>query len=301
MSSLPPRCLALRTSSPTILSVNYTQEPEILSVEPNKVSFHGRNNILLRGKNLESVIKIHIQGDLDCISKESPVFDRSSDTLRFHIPPSGTKGTVKVCVVTPDDRDDTVTMTTCGGRKIHVEGSNMEFVESVIFQDSDEVIRTHYNRSAGVECWKHHCGLCTVCVQSYKPDPEFTGFTTLRVANDLQVNIKKNPDALTLSMSEVNVTGLQGDQQYQCVLEKIESKAIICKIKGESGAVTAVDSITISRVGDSGDLMTGKRPEGMEISQNPRLNLPSQIRLAEGAPQAVTTSLRRPNEIYVQE
>jgi len=34
----------------------------------------------------------------------SPVFDRSSDTLRFHIPPSGTKGTVKVCVVTPDDR-----------------------------------------------------------------------------------------------------------------------------------------------------------------------------------------------------
>lgn len=38
---------------------------------------------------------------------------------------------------------------------------------------------------------------------------------------------------------------------------------------------------------------------GMEISQNPRLNLPSQsqIRLADGAPQAVT--LRRPNEIYM--
>ncbi|KAL0195566.1 hypothetical protein M9458_009138, partial [Cirrhinus mrigala] len=26
------------------------------------------------------------------------------DTLRFHIPPSETKGTVKVCVVTSDDR-----------------------------------------------------------------------------------------------------------------------------------------------------------------------------------------------------
>jgi len=55
---------------------------------------------------------------------------------------------------------------------------------------------------------------------------------------------QKKPDALNLSMSEVNVTG-QGDQQYQCVLEKIEYNAIICKIKGESGAVTSVDSITV--------------------------------------------------------
>ncbi len=51
---------------------------------------------------------------------------------------------------------------------------------------------------------------------------------------------------LNLSMNEVTVTGLQGDQQYQCVLEKIESNAVICKIKGESGAVTSVDSLTVS-------------------------------------------------------
>jgi len=56
---------------------------------------------------------------------------------------------------------------------------------------------------------------------------------------------QKKPDALNLSMSEVNVTGLQGDQSYQCVLEKIESKEIICKIKGGSGAITSVDSITV--------------------------------------------------------
>ncbi|XP_026065501.1 plexin-C1-like isoform X2 [Carassius auratus] len=87
-----------------LLSEMVFNKPEILSLEPNKVSFHGRNNVLLRGRNLESVSKIRIQGDLECIPKESPVFDRSSDTLRFHIPPSGTKGTVKVCVVTLDDR-----------------------------------------------------------------------------------------------------------------------------------------------------------------------------------------------------
>ncbi|XP_051547339.1 uncharacterized protein LOC127436889 isoform X2 [Myxocyprinus asiaticus] len=47
------------------------KEPEILSLEPNKVSFRGRNRVLLRGTNLESVTKIHIRGDLDCIPKES--------------------------------------------------------------------------------------------------------------------------------------------------------------------------------------------------------------------------------------
>ncbi len=51
---------------------------------------------------------------------------------------------------------------------------------------------------------------------------------------------------LNLSMNEVTVTGVHGDQQYQCVLEKIESNAIICKIKGESGPVPAVDSLIVS-------------------------------------------------------
>ncbi|XP_016133103.1 plexin-C1 [Sinocyclocheilus grahami] len=257
-----------------LLSEMVYNKPEILSLEPNKVSFHGRNNVLLRGRNLESVTKIRIQGYLDCIPKESPVFDRSSDTLRFHIPPSETKGTVKVCVVTPDDRchgnsiityssqpsctgiQPTVSWSS-GGRKIHVQGSNMEFVESVTVLPSNEVRKTQYNTSSE-DVWFEsphsdgsdqfslllNVGNSTVdCVYyfSFKPDPEFTGFTTVQVAYDLQVNIKKKADMLNLSMSEVTVTGLQGDQEYPCVLEKIESNAVICKIKGESG----VDSLTI--------------------------------------------------------
>ncbi|KAL0195933.1 hypothetical protein M9458_009505, partial [Cirrhinus mrigala] len=87
---------------------------------------------------------------------------------------------------------------------------------------------------------------------SYEPDPEFTEFTTLQVANDVQVNIQICPlelelattDMLNLSMNEVTVMGVKGDQQYQCVLEKIESNAIICTIKGEPGAVPVVDSLT---------------------------------------------------------
>ncbi|KAK9975977.1 hypothetical protein ABG768_021202 [Culter alburnus] len=254
-----------------LLSQSVYKEPEILSLEPNKVSFHGRNNVLLKGKNLESVTKIRIRGDLDCIPKESPVFDRSSDTLRFHIPPSGTKGTVKVCVVTPDDRchgNSIITYSSqpsCtgiqpgvswrrGGRKIHIQGSNMESVESVIVRPSNKVLQTHYSRSSG-DIWFHsphydgsdlfslsfEVGNSTVdCMDylSYKPDPEFSGFTTVQVATDLQVNIQKKADKLNLSMSDVNVTGYQGDRQYQCVLEKIESNAVICKITGQSDVAT---------------------------------------------------------------
>ncbi|XP_059360623.1 plexin-C1-like [Carassius carassius] len=262
-----------------LLSEMVYSKPEIRSLELNKVSFHGRNNVLLRGRNLESVTKIRIQADLECIPKESPVFDRSSDTLRFHIPPSGTKGTVKVCVVTPDDRchgnsiityssqpsctaiQPTVSWSS-GGRKIHLQGSNLELVESVTVLPSNKVLKTQYNTSSE-DVWfvsgpydgsgqfrlLLNVGNSTVdCVDyfSYKPDSEFTGFTTVQVANDLQVNIQKKVDMLNLSMNEVTVTGLQGDQQYPCVLKKIESNAIICKIKEESGHVPEVDSLTIN-------------------------------------------------------
>ncbi|XP_073803231.1 plexin-C1-like isoform X2 [Danio rerio] len=237
------------------------QEPEILSLEPYKVSFHGKNNVLLKGRNLDSVTKIRIRGDLDCVAKESPVFDGSSDTLRFNIPPSETKGTVKLCVVTPDNLchgNSNIIYSSqpkctgvqprsswrSGGRKIHVQGTNMEYVESVNVCHSNKVVETKYNTNAE-EMWIHsprydgsgqlslslNVGNSTVdCVHyiSYHPDPKFTQFSTFQVADDLLVYIQKKTDELNLSMSEVNVTGQQGDREYECVLERIKSNAIIC-------------------------------------------------------------------------
>ncbi|XP_043093842.1 plexin-C1-like isoform X2 [Puntigrus tetrazona] len=164
----PGAQLNIQDSCNNVLYEMKYEEPEIFSLEPNKVSFHGRNNVSLKGRYLGSVTKIRIQGDLECIPKESPVFDRSSDTLRFHIPPSGTKGTVKVCVVTPDDRchgNSIITYTSqpsctgiqppvtwrSGGRKIHIMGSNLEFVESLTFNSSyaQYYFETNYNASSG--------------------------------------------------------------------------------------------------------------------------------------------------------
>lgn len=179
-----------------------------------------------------------------------------------------------MCVVTPDNRCHSkisityISQPRCteiqptnswrsGGREIHVQGTNMEYVESVNIH-SNKGIKTQNNGNK--DMWfltppyegssqlslSLNVGNSTVdCVHdfSYEPDPEFTGFTTLQVAHDLQVNIKKNEDKLNLSMSEVNVMGLRGDEECQCVVERIESNAVICKIKGDP---RALDSLNIS-------------------------------------------------------
>ncbi|XP_051976290.1 plexin-C1-like isoform X2 [Xyrauchen texanus] len=275
-----------------LLSGTDYKEPEILSLEPNKVSFHGRNRVLVRGRNLESVTKIHIRGDLDCIPKEAPVFEYFNDTLQFHIPPSETKGTVKVCAVTPDGRchgNSIVTYSsqpTCtgihpkvswksGGRKIHVQGANMEFVESFIMGPFSKELLTQHNISSR-DVWflslpHDHKDVVSLsmkvanftldCVDNftYLPDPEYTEFTTSQVSDYLLVTIQKKADKLNLSESEVNVTGLQGDQEHKCALERIESNAILCKIKQEHEKIITVDSLRIQ---------IGHYPIEFEMSQS---------------------------------
>ncbi|XP_073725390.1 plexin-C1-like [Misgurnus anguillicaudatus] len=248
--------------------------PEILSIEPNRVSFHGRNNVLLTGRNLENVTKIRIQGDLDCFLKEFPVFDRSSDSLRFHVPPSKSKGSLKVCAVTEDDRCHGNSLLTyssqpsctgiqpkvtwrSGGRKIYVQGNNLEFVESIIVHPSNKELKTNYNTSSK-DMWflMHHydgsdpiklklkVGNTTLdCANLIlQPDPEFIGFEAIRVSDFLIVNIKIKADKLNLSMDEVQVTGLKGDRRHECVLVMVKHDAIVCVIKGN---LNTVDSLII--------------------------------------------------------
>ncbi|XP_051974814.1 plexin-C1-like isoform X2 [Xyrauchen texanus] len=290
-SSSPKQCdwthepgpqLQVQDACKDLLSGTDYKEPKIFSLEPNKSSFHGRNRVLLRGSNLQSVTKIHIQGDLDCIPKEAPVFEYFNDTLRFNIPPSETKGTVKVCAVTPDGRcHGNIIITysslpSCtgiqpkvtwksGGRKIHVQGTNMELVESIILHPSRKEFKTHHDTSSG-DVWflpnhNDRSGVFSLflkfgnsaveCVDnfSYLPDPKFTGFTTLQESDYLQVVIQKKADKLNFSESEVDVSGQQGDQEHECVLEWILSSSILCKIKHISGAIITLDSLTV-RVGN---------------------------------------------------
>ncbi|XP_035379567.1 plexin-C1-like isoform X1 [Electrophorus electricus] len=253
---------------------NYT--PEIISLWPSQVSFHGKNNAVMKGKNLEQVVKILLQGIMACNSKEIPVLERSTDTLRFHIP-NGNKGSVRVCVVTADGSchsNATITygsQPTCTGlqprltwasgeRQIHVLGTNLEYAEAVtVHLSSKEIILNSANKSF----WFHsdimreyqapgpfsvslRVGNITVpCTETlyYHPDPEFTSFGTSLDDNDVLITIQKNEDRLNLSMKEVNVLGLQKEEPFPCLILEIKSTAVLCKIVG--GKAISVDSLRI--------------------------------------------------------
>lgn len=46
------------------------QNPKILSISPNVVSFYGKNNVVLYGWNLRAVTRVRIQADTECKPRE---------------------------------------------------------------------------------------------------------------------------------------------------------------------------------------------------------------------------------------
>ncbi|KAL6473649.1 hypothetical protein MHYP_G00172100 [Metynnis hypsauchen] len=256
--------------------------PEIFSLEPNQVSFHGKKHAALKGRNLELVKKIRFQGIMECTSKETPVLERSTDTLKFSIP-SGNKGTVRVCVVTADGHchsNAKITygaQPTCTGlwpkntwasgkRKITVLGNNLGFVDEVIVRPSHKPITLNSNKTFWFHTYnqREYMGSGTFSVSlivgsstvdcadklSYLPDPEFTSFSTSTVDNDVLVTIQKKYDDLTMSKEDVTVWGLQEEEQSECVIDSIKSTALTCRIVGKNGHEIRVDSIKIM-VGNS--------------------------------------------------
>ncbi|XP_060742377.1 plexin-C1 [Tachysurus vachellii] len=252
--------------------------PEILSVWPNEVSFHGKNNAEIKGKNLELVVKIRFQGFMDCSLKESPVLVRSNDTLKFHIP-GGNKETMRVCVVTADGQchsNATIrynSQPTCtefqpgstwssGERKINVLGSNLEFVDAVnIHTSSKEITLKTDNKSF----WFHThnqrefrdagpfivslkvVNSTVVCAGklSYHPDPVFSSFSISKVVNDVLVTIQKKEDQLRIGEDDLKVWGLEEKRKFECTIEKVKSSAVICKISVDKDGELNVDSVKI--------------------------------------------------------
>ena len=47
-----------------------SHQPEIFSITPSELSFYGKNNAVLTGRNLGHVIGVRLQGHLDCSAKE---------------------------------------------------------------------------------------------------------------------------------------------------------------------------------------------------------------------------------------
>ncbi|KAL0962812.1 hypothetical protein UPYG_G00345810 [Umbra pygmaea] len=274
-------------------------DPEIISIVPSVVSYHGRNHALMTGKNLDHVINVHIQGDIHCTTKESPVWNHTGSSLTFHIP-SGDKGSVSVCAVLPDGRCLGKTLITyrssptctgilpatawaSGNRRIKILGSHLELVDGVVHGHDPQVITI--NTSSG-ELWYHTpkydvntnlpvtstvylkvANLTLACSQlTYHPDPKFNSFTVTKTGNDLQVTIEKNADELNITTSEISVLGVQEENQdVECVMEKIKTSGstdyISCDIK--NAPYTNIKSLRI-KVGNNYNEVTN-HPSETEI------------------------------------
>ncbi|XP_053341774.1 plexin-C1 [Clarias gariepinus] len=252
--------------------------PEILSLQPSEVSFHGTNNAVITGKNLDLVVKVRFEGFMACSFTETPVLERFNDTLKFHIP-SGNKETVRVCVVTEDGRCHSNASVTYGSqpictglhpgvtwssgeRKIQVLGNNLEFVDAVNIHTSSKKIILN---SSSKVFWFYSLNQkelgdfgpfsvslsvvnsTVVCAGnlSYHLDPEFTNFTTSNVDNEVQVTIQKKEDRLNLSQEELKVWALQEEKEFECKIESIKPSVVICKISRDKHGEIKVDSLRI--------------------------------------------------------
>ncbi|KAL3976750.1 hypothetical protein ACER0C_020239 [Sarotherodon galilaeus] len=139
--------------------------PEISSITPSVVSFYGRNNAVLSGRNLDDVTAVRIQADTDCTPKESPVWDNTGFSLMFHIPTSDIKGVVNICLLLPDGRCHGKAKITysslpsctnitpssswiSGKRKITLMGSHLNFVEGVVHSHAMQDVRLPRNISS---------------------------------------------------------------------------------------------------------------------------------------------------------
>ncbi|XP_030210859.1 plexin-C1 isoform X3 [Gadus morhua] len=225
--------------------------PEIFNITPSEMSFYGKNNAVLTGRNLGHVIGVRLQGHLDCSAKEASVRLNTGASLTFHIP-AGDKGRVEVCLLLPDGGCHGNALLTyrsapvcasisphstwaSGKRRMNITVSNLKFVDEVIHSHTDE-------RSLQFESL------------AADRDP-FSSSVTLRVANHtlacpnaihhLRLTIEKKSDELQMAPEDLRGKGAQGGEDYDCVITKIErsngTDIITCVIKISIDAeITAV-------------------------------------------------------------
>ncbi|XP_008296178.1 plexin-C1 [Stegastes partitus] len=245
--------------------------PEISSITPSVVSFHGRNHATLSGRNLREVSRVRIQGDLDCTPQESPVWNNTGTSLTFHIPSTDIKGVVKVCVLLPDGSCHGNTKITyrsapsctdikprstwiSGKRKITLMGSHLEFVEGIIHSHAPQEVRLPTDSSNETIIYdslaaENSPGISSSTVSmkvanetlacsttlTYYPDPEFTSFTSIKIGDDVRITIEKKADKLEMTEAELSVSGVQGENEYTCSLESKDTDNVTdfftCEIK----------------------------------------------------------------------
>ncbi|XP_017158283.1 plexin-C1 [Poecilia reticulata] len=245
-------------------------KPEISSVSPSVVSFYGRNQAVLSGRNLRDVTRVRIKADLDCDPKESPVLSNNGSSLTFHIPSTKAKGLVKVCVLLPDGScHGNVTIAyqsspictditpssswRSGGRMVNISGTHLDLVEGITHSPTQQEVMPLMSSSYQTLIYKTPAAKnppvssSTVFLKvasetlecskkiTYYPDPEFTSFAAVKEGKDVRITIQKKADKLQMTAAELLVVGIHNEVEHPCIIttQEIDNKTetFICKIK----------------------------------------------------------------------
>ncbi|XP_060885192.1 plexin-C1 [Labrus mixtus] len=229
--------------------------PQISSITPSVVSFYGRNNAVLKGFNLSSVIRVRFQAD--CTPQEFPVWDNTGENLTFHIPSAENKGVVKVCLLLPDGSCHGSAKITyrsapsctsispkstwiSGNRKIKLMGSLLELVEAIKHSKVLQEVRlpSHntyqalqtltYDSPAATNAYSTFSSTLSLKVANetlpcsttitYYPDPEFTSFSSTMTGDDVRITIQKKADKLGMNITELSVWGIHEENRHPCIM-----------------------------------------------------------------------------------
>ncbi|KAM6896826.1 plexin-C1-like [Lycodopsis pacificus] len=257
-------------------------KPEISSITPSVVSFYGRNHAVLSGYNLSDVTRVRIKANMDCTPHESPVWNHTGVTLTFHIPSANTKGTVNACVLLPDGSchgnakiiyQSSPSCTSIvpgsswisGKRKITLTGSHLDFVDGVMHNHVQEVRpprnTSHQNLTYDTPAADEKVSSSTLRLKvanetvncsimiNYYPNPEFTTFTSTRMGNDVRIALQKKPDKLEMTPAELSVWGVEGRNQYPCIMEakknSNETDFFICEIQSSKTTTAEFQQLLI--------------------------------------------------------
>ncbi|XP_036374244.1 plexin-C1 [Megalops cyprinoides] len=266
--SKPPRLNQTEATCQSYPSGQNISEPKIISVDPNEISFYGKNNVTLKGENLDQVTKIRIRDKMDCNPKESPVWNRSNHSLTFHVP-SASKGVVTVCTVVPGGKCHGSaeiayrSLPSCsslspnstwasGGRIIRILGSNLQFVDGVEHDGNQQTL--NMNASSNGIGWYQTPASGDETVKgvrlkvanktincpplTYHADPEFTSFTATPTGDDLRITIKKKADKMNIGPEELTIWAM--DHRCENIIvetgKNIGEDSVVCEISNEANA-----------------------------------------------------------------
>ncbi|CAL8278348.1 unnamed protein product [Gadus morhua 'NCC'] len=139
-----------------------------------------------------------------------------------------------------------------GKRRMNITVSNLKFVNEVIHSHTDErslqfeslaADRDPFSSSVTLRVANHTLA-CPTAIH-HLPEPQFPDSISVPAEDHLRLTIEKKSDELQMAPEDLRVKGVQGGEDHDCVITKIERSSgtdfITCVIKISSDAeITSV-------------------------------------------------------------